>query len=174
MTTKNVNDALISRLYSNTEAETLAAIDEIGQSGNSEYIPMLLDQLEKNDSSEVAQKIMRLLSEVKHTNAVPVLVSAIENAKSEEIKEQIVRACWENGLDYTNYLSTFINLLINGSYMLAFEAYTLIENTEGHLSETSAKAYIDQLKEALADASDDRKILLHSTIQFIPSLIRVQ
>lgn len=174
MTTKNVNDALISKLYSNNELEMLAAIDEIKQSGNSEYIPMLVDQLEKNKNSEVIQKINRLLSEVKHTDAVPILVAAIENVESDVTSEQLVRACWENGLNYTNYFSTFIDLLINGGFMLAFEAYTLIENTEGHLSETSAKEYIDQLKGALNDATDDRKTLLHSTIQFIPSLIRGQ
>jgi len=167
-----IKDPIIKKLYSNNIATTIQAIEEIAQSGNSGYIPMLVDVLYIHENDEVKMNIIKLLSEVKHSDAVVELVKAIENEKYKPLQEVLIRACWENGLDYSNYFTTFIDLLINGEYMVAFEAFTLIENSDVKLTATSTKEYLDRLRGALSQASDDRKILIHSIIQFLPSLIQ--
>lgn len=172
MTENKINEKLVEHLYSNNTTLANQALNEIGETGNSHYIPMLIDVLHSHDDDEIREKVINILSEVKHTDAVPLLVKAIETDKYSNIKETLVRICWENGLDYTNYFSTFVDLLIHGEYMVAFEAFTVIENSEGHISEASAIEYMNRLKDSLSDTTEDRQTLIHGIIQFLPSLIR--
>lgn len=172
MDTKKLNNNLLKNLYSNNESIVLAAIKEISETGNSEYLPALIELLNNHESDEIKDKVAKVFSEIKHTNAVPYLVKAIEDNRLAGIREVLVRTCWENGLDYTNYFSTFVDLLINGDYMVAFEAYTLIENSEGTLSKASAMEYISRLKEALASVGEERQTLIHHIIQFLPGLVK--
>ena len=135
---------------------------------------MLIDTLNNNNNDDIQNKNVKLLSEIKHKDAVTELVKAIENDKYLKIQRSLISACWENGLDYTPYLSTFIQLLINGDYMTAFEAFTVIENSEGTLSETSMNEYLQQLRSALNNANDERKHLIHQIIQYLPSLLKAE
>lgn len=172
MTEKKLSDIQVKKLYSSIPGDIFQALTEIQHNGNSRYIPMLVDVLHSTKEAEIRKQIIKILSEVKHSDAVPEIIQAIENEKYADIQEILIRICWENGLDYTNYFSTLIDILINGDYMTAFEAHTVIESTEGNLSETSALEYINTLKSALINASDERKILIHSIIQFLPSIIK--
>lgn len=165
------SDTIIKKLYSNNPQKSIEAIDEIAANGNCSYLPMLIDTLLNNENIEIKHKITTLLSEIKHKDAVNELIKAIENPKYLPIQETLTRVCWENGLDYSPHLSTFVKLLINGEYMTAFEAFTVIENTEEKITEASMNEYLQQLRSALDNASDDRKTLLHGIIQFLPSLI---
>lgn len=172
MENNKLNDSLLKKLYSENIADTNEALDTLAHSGNSEYIPSIIDIYSKNSENETGAKAYKILSEIKHTDAVPILIKNLEDPKYKSIQEPLIRICWENGLDFTNYLSTFVKLLINGDYMTSFEAYTLIENTEGKLSHTSLHELLDQLKAALDSASDERQTLIHHIIQFLPSLVQ--
>ncbi|MDA3817010.1 MAG: HEAT repeat domain-containing protein [Prolixibacteraceae bacterium] len=172
MDNKKVNDSIIKKLYSNDSTQVSNALDDIKLNGNSNYIPILVDVLHKNENQETIDKILKILSEIKHTDAVPELIKAIENEKYANIHEMLVRVCWENGLDFTNNFSTFIDILINGDYMTAFEAFTVIENSEGTLSETSADEYINSLNKEIENVPKDRATLIKHTIEFLPSLVK--
>lgn len=172
MDTKKLNTNLIKNLYSNNESIALGAISEIAETGNSEYLPALIELLNSHESNKIKDKILKVLAEIKHTNAVPFLIKAVEDKRLKAIREDLVRICWENGLDYTNYFSVFIGLLINADYMVAFEAYTLIENSVGTISKASSQEYISQLKDALASVGEERQTLIHHIIQYLPSLVK--
>lgn len=172
MAENRLDDLIVKKLYSNYLTDVIYALNEIQEKGNSRYIPLLVDVLHSSKENEISELILKILSEAKHPDIVPELIKAIEDEKYINEQEELVRTCWENGLDYTNYFSTFVNLLINGNYMTAFEAYTVIENTEGFLSDTSAKEYIATLQNAIFDANDERKILIQSIVHFLPSIIK--
>jgi len=172
MDNKKIDDNIIQNLYSNSSIQINNALDEIKLNGNSNYIPILVDFLHENENQDTVNKIVTILSEIKHTDAVPELIKAIENDKYANIQEILVRACWENGLDFTNYLSPFIDILINGDYMTAFEAYTVIINSEGTISETSAEEYINLLNKEIENVPSDRATLIKHTIDFLPSMVK--
>jgi hypothetical protein len=167
-----MNELIIKKIYSTNQQTVISAIDELGQSGNSSYLPMLIDLLHSTLDNEVGERIITLLCELKHPDAAKYLVDAINDPKYLTIRETLTRTCWENGLDYTAYFGTFIRLLINSDYMTAFEAFTVIENSEEKIANEQVQEYLHQMRSALQTASDDRKILLHRIIQFLPSLIK--
>lgn len=172
MNQKKLDNSIVNKLFSLSEKQINEAVESISKDGNSDYIPSLVETLRTSQSTEIQQNIIRLLSEIKHKDAVPHLAKAIGDEKNKTIREVLIRSCWENGLDFSNYLYLFIDVLISGEYMEAFEAYTLLENTEGKISETSAREYIDQLKNSLNEVPEDRKTLIHAVIQYLPSLIK--
>lgn len=172
MTTKKLNELWLKNLYSNNDEAVLQTIEKITETGNSDYLPALFDLLKTHQNEEVKRSISELFSTLKHTDTVPLLVQAIKDDKLSSIREILVRACWENGLDYANHLSTFVDLLIHGDYMVAFEAYTVIENCEGKISKVSMLEYLDKLRDALASAGEERQTLIHHIIQFLPSLVK--
>lgn len=172
MTDYTIEKKQVELLFSTNNSIVLETLDRISEMGNRLYLPILIDVLQINNDIEIKEKVIKILSEVKHNDSVPELIKAIETEKYRDIRETLIRICWENGLDYTNHLSTFMEVLIQGEYMEAFEAFTVIENSEGHISEVSSKEYISMLKAALPNVSDERQTLIHRIIQFIPSLIR--
>ncbi len=172
MSNKKLNDNIIRKLYSTNEQEILSALSEIKETGNSGYITLMIDLLHNSPSELVSEQISIILSEVKHSNAVPFIVEALENSKYLAHRETLVRICWENGLDYSNNLSTFVDILISGDYMTAFEAFTVIEHTEGHISEISCNEMTARLKQAIPGTAPDRKILIERAIEYLPSLLR--
>lgn len=172
MTNNKLNDQLLKKLFSANESDILFALNEIQEKGNSAYIPSLIEILNTSENQAVKNNTTTILSELKHTDAVPVLIKYIEDEKYSSIQETLVRICWENGLDFTNYFSTFVDLLIKGDYMVAFEAYTVIESTEGTISATSAKELIGTLKEALPTATSERQTLIDHIINFLPEIIK--
>lgn len=167
---KKTDDTIIKRLYSDNLTQINLALDAISEHGNSAYISMLIDVLNQSADEMVQERILKILSEIKHSDAVPELIKAIENEKYLSIQESLLRVCWENGLDFSNYFETLINIVINGAYMNAFEAFTIIENNDGIISSTSAQEHLNKLNEALENASTDRAVLINHVIDYLPHI----
>jgi hypothetical protein len=110
---------------------------------------LIVDLLDRNISRPEIEDIYTRLKELK---ADRVLIEAISSAKETEDCAKIVCACWETGLDFTAYFSTFVDLACSREYSIAIEALTVLENCEGELSQETLKESIDKVT-AVDDAS---------------------
>ena len=169
---KNNNDSIIGNLFSIDQSIVLNTLNEISFTGKTQYVPALIEVLHSSENQEVKQLIIKILSELKMTDAAAILVDAINNPKFKDEQEVLVRICWENGLNFSPYLSTFVDLAIHGDYMTSFEAVTVIENSEGEISEGEAQALIVTIEKWMDKISSERKILLSNVVSFLPSLIK--
>jgi hypothetical protein len=160
-----INNLLSSNLQLQTET-----IEEIRISGNSKLLPFLIELLHVPRNEEIKMQVYGILSELKHSDSIPILIDAILNEKYSMEQEMLIRSCWENGLDFTPYISVFVEIVISGNYMTAFEAFTVIENLEGTISEVEVKSLISLLHNGLSDAKNERKVLIQELIHFIPKL----
>jgi len=86
-----------------------------------------------------------------------------------ELKD-LVSSCWENGLDYSLYLSLFIDLLIESELIVAFEAYTVILNMSSKIDQTIIDKEIDRLEKALPKTTEEKRALFLDVIDFLPSI----
>ncbi len=161
------DNSLISDLFSNVDSLVFNSLNEISESGRVHFIPLLAELLQTTENNEIKSSIVKILSELKQTAAVPVMVETIKNKKFANEQELLVRSCWENGLDYSSFIFDFAELLINGTYMTTFESYTVIMNTEGNISKENAGKAIDFLKKNLSGVSSDRKPLIEDVINFL-------
>jgi phenylpyruvate tautomerase PptA (4-oxalocrotonate tautomerase family) len=164
----------INNLLSSEQQIIIETLEEIKYSGSSKLLPFLIELLHVTNNETVKKQAYKILSELKHSDSVPIIIEAIQNEKYIQKQEMLIRSCWENGLDFTHYISVFVELVVHGNYMIAFEAFTVIENLEGHISDEEAKKMLSILENGLSGALKERKVLIQDLIQFIPKLIMEQ
>jgi hypothetical protein len=163
----------INNLLSYNPQLVIATLEEIKFSGNSKLLPFLIELLHVSKNEEVKTQVYNILAELKHSDSIPLLIEAIQNGKYKNEQEMLIRSCWENGLDFTPFISVFVELVIKGDYMTAFEAFTVIENLEGNITNELSAYLLSMLKHGLDGAVNERKVLIFELIQFIPKLIMV-
>jgi hypothetical protein len=171
MNFSKTEEQYINNLLSSNQELIIETIEEIKFSGNSKLLPFLIELHHVSKNEEVKKQVYSILSELKHSDSIPILIEAIGNEKYLSDQEMLIRSCWENGLDFTPFISVFIDLVIKGDYMTAFEAFTVIENLEGHLTRGEADNLLLKLQNGLEGAINERKVLISELILFIPKLI---
>lgn len=157
---KKLNEKVLKNLYSTDKVIVINAINALKQDGNPEYIQYLIDILKTNEDQEIHLPILSILTQLKQEESASFLVEAIENPKNEIVLEQLVNACWQNGLDYSPFLSTFTKIVIGGDYMTAFEAFTVIDNMDATLSKEIIEKEKNFLLTNLKSVPEDRKDLV--------------
>ena len=167
-----INKNLIKGLNSRSEEVVVQTIKEIQHTGNSAYIPYLLDKLDINERSEIQDALMFTLNNLKDQSCVPVLAAALydENLHSELYR--IVSACWQSGLDFSHYLKNFIDVFLFGNYHAALEAFTVIEtNLEMYsVPEKDINEGISTLKSNVSEMDNHKQKLAEELIEVLESV----
>lgn len=130
MNQEKLNKNTQAELFSANKTTVIAAIQKVGTQGNKLYLPILFNLLLSNKDLEIENEIVKLLGNIKLKETVPIFVEALETNKYNSIKKIILTACWQNGLDYHEYLPKFVQIVINDNWQTGFEAFTVIDNME--------------------------------------------
>ena len=140
MKTQKIDIATREKLFSANTEIVLATVESLREKGNKEYLPMLFDILISAPEAEVQNAILKLLGTVKDKETIPIFIEVLQNEKYKSIRKEIITTCWQNGLDFSMYMSVFVDLVITESWEIAFEAFTVIENLEHFPPEEEYKA----------------------------------
>ncbi|GET29584.1 HEAT repeat domain-containing protein [Prolixibacter sp. SD074] len=161
---------ILTNLQSEDPLMVIETIKELRETGNSSYIPVLVELLHSTDNPEIRQKIIRLLAELKYSDAIPRIVEAINNKRYASELKELVSICWENSLDFSPYLSLFVDLVIESEFMVAFEAFTVIENMVGEIDALYKNEQVEKLRAAKATAPAEKMSLLEDLERIIPEI----
>lgn len=167
---KKTNPRTIQILHSGNPVIVSAAIEELREGGNVAYLPVLFELLHSTRDEEIKRSISGLLAELKHRDAIPLLMEAIQNRQYATELRTIVSACWENGLDFSEYLPVFVDLVIESEFIVAFEAYTVVTNMTGKISNAIQEKESSKIKQALQNADSTKNELLQDLLYFLPQL----
>ena len=167
MEKKKLDKNIEANLFSANMAKVIAALNTLKEKGNIGYLPLLFDLLNSNPETEIENEITFLLENLKIEDAVPVIIEAIQNPGYANIRKKIIVACWENGLDYSKYFQVFVDLVIHEEWETGFEAFTVIENIENIPDKEITDIARDKIHEALKDAGEQKKYLLHEILTLI-------
>src|SRR5690606_26892496 len=121
---------LEARLLSARTVTVLAALNEVKERGNINYLPILFNLLNSNPEAEVEKEVLAILGTLKVKEAVPLMTEALTNPRFNIIRKSLITACWQNGLDYRQHLPLFVDIVIQEDWETGFEAFTVIENME--------------------------------------------
>lgn len=121
---------LLANLNSGNEALVIKTIDTLRGKGNSSYLPHLIQLLMVSPSELIRNKIFQLFSELKDIHSRTFMIEAILDDQYLLYRKELISCCWQNGLDYSDYLPEFVDLVIGNEMEIAFEAFTVIENME--------------------------------------------
>lgn len=161
---------ILKGLESADSLKVIDTIEELRSSGRASDIPLLVELLHLTQNPEIKSKITGLFANLKESDTIPLIIGAIQNQKYAPELKELVACCWENGLDYSNYLSLFVGLLIDNEFAIAFEAYTVIMNLETRIDHKIIDQEIDLLERALSSAPEQKRQLMLDVIDFLPSI----
>lgn len=167
MKNKKLNKNLETNLFSANTATVLSALNTLKEKGNNDYLPLLFDLLNSKPEAEIEKEIIFILYNLKTKEAVPVLAEALQNPKYLPIRKKLTAACWENGLDFKNYLPVFIDLVIHEDWETGFEAFTVIENMKSYPEEKKLDSSIEKIRKELKNADEQKKYFLHEILVLI-------
>lgn len=153
--------------FSASSQSVISALNTIKEKGNTGYLPLLFNLLKSNPEEEIETQIVFILNNLKTKNAVTVLAEAIQNPDYKSIRKILTMACWQNGLDFKEYLPVFVEMVINEEWELGFEAFTVIENMENYPNHEIINLTENKIHKALKDAGEQKKYFLHEILKLI-------
>lgn len=164
MNAEKLDPQIKTDLFASNTERVLSAITRIKEKGNKLYLTMLFELLASQPEDEVEKEIQKLLGTIKSEDTVPFFAEALENEKFKPIQKTILTACWQNGLDFANYLPLFVEIVISEQWETAFEAFTVIENMD-HLPEPqTVKQTSERILAALTTATGQNKYFLEEIL----------
>lgn len=152
------NNDILQKLSSGDQELINEAIQAIKENGDLGIAEALLDYLEKLEDAHLTTLIVSLLADIKENKFREVLIRKIQDTHNPQVKSELLRIVWESALDYSLYLDTFIDMLQNEDFSVAFEASTIIENMVHHLTPEQHH----RLHEVFASFPADKQFLIEN------------
>jgi hypothetical protein len=159
----------ISILRSGNTAAIIDTIQEIRRKGSVTILPELFDLLLVSGNEEVIQACSSLLNDLKNKESVQYLITALKDDKYEPVRHILTSACWQNGLDYHEEFLLFTEIFLNDNYAAAIEAFTVIENSLGELTDKDMLLLTEQLNHGIDLAEEDKRPLIRELLLVIKS-----
>lgn len=162
---------IIGMLESGNEGLNLAVVERLRESGKAGYLPLLISLAKSTAHPMVRKSVFALLNELKSKDSIPFLMEAVTDEANQTILRELIESCWQNGLNYSQYLPVFTGLLSHGSDEIAFEAFTVIENLEYLPSDQIIKEEILHLQHHLDGASETRRYFINEAIGILKNTL---
>ena len=155
-----IDPSIKNNLFSSDTTNVILAINQIKEKGNRFYLPLLFDLFNSNPEPEISKEIKKLLSTVKEKESASIFIEAIIDDKYISIRKALLTTCWQNGLDFSKYLSELIDIIITDDWEVAFEAFTIIDNMEGLPGEEIIESSKRKIKDALKTSNEQKSYFL--------------
>lgn len=120
--------ALLADLRSGNDVKVLAALKTTADEGTGEFVLPLLELFRDAQSNEVKNKASELLSSLKVSDAEDVLIEALEDDSFRNMRGSILGFMWSSGFQGADAVDTIVGCALEGDYMTAVEAMTLIDS----------------------------------------------
>lgn len=127
----------------------------------SNFISLLTDPTKRLERLEA-------LAILRNSNAQQFLVDLLGLKQYENHRKELLAACWESGLDFSNHLIFFVNLVVNCEYLEALEAITVIDEMHNLKDSPDKKKAIELLSSGLLPT--DKQLLAQATIERLRSI----
>lgn len=152
------NKALLEKISSGDDEQITEALRDFKENGDLQAAGALLDHLRQIKDERLVTTLSNLLADIKDSQFRALLISKLEKAEDERTRSGLLRIIWESALDYSAYLDVFLRLLQDESFLVAFEASTVIENLVHRLS----LEQIDRLREAIRHFPEEKEFLVEN------------
>ncbi|MCX7954797.1 MAG: hypothetical protein N3A01_06365 [Bacteroidales bacterium] len=146
-------------LFSENTENILTAINRIIENNYIELIPYLFEVYINKKDEKIKKKIYFILSTLKQNASVDYVIEGIKRVKVLDKYPELIRICWENGLDYSKHLRFFINYFINNSIEVAIESFSVIENNLYNASFEELKYSLIELDKNKNKISEEKMML---------------
>ena len=151
---------VVATLEASSDEMVVSMLIDLKEHGELFYLNSLLEMLTGNRSEMLKKAVLEFISDIKLQDAVPLISTYVEkNFPSKDVVD-VVTSSWQSRLDFSQHLDPYFNVLINGNYKIAFEAFTVIENSIDNLSVEQLTSRMDIVKKGATKVDRDKQLLL--------------
>ena len=133
-TQKKLIEAILEDFKSNDNKVVLDSLARVKSKGDVTVVPAMIELYASTNSEEVKDEVRNLLSQTKIKESVLPLIEGLLDG-DDEVNEMILFSLWHANLNPINYIAEIVDASCKGSYLVALEGLTVIENLEGPFSE---------------------------------------
>lgn len=112
---------------SEDEKKIVHKLNDIRQNGKPAIIPLIANLMGKHKSDPIEKVSLEILGQLKEKECIPYVIESIKSANSDELKRKLIMTCWQSGLDYNEHIIEFAREFLIGSFEIAIEAFSVIE-----------------------------------------------
>jgi len=159
--------AQIQALRSGNHSAIRSTLKELRIHGKVSILPEVFDLLAEQEDEELLLEISSFLNDLKDQEAAEHLSRAILNPEYKAVQTPLVAACWQNGLSYGKFITTFVEVVLSGSYSAAIEAFTVIEEAIGDLEDKQRVQVVKKLKHGILESAAEKKPLISELIKVV-------
>jgi hypothetical protein len=160
-----LNISIIEDIKSKDKIKVKKAFNKLYKNGNISIIQSLID-IYCDQDNYAKSEIKKILSQLKVSKTLPILINNLE-ASNNEIKELILHSIWSSNLDAEEHLTLIVKAAIEGNFIVAFEALTLIENLETINNESIIIESMILINEYISEKDDDKIDLIKSMLDVL-------
>jgi len=147
-------------LLSMNDEQVISLIQEFRLNGELFIVEPLIEMLYSNRGQALKNSILEFIRDIKNQVAVIIITKSIQKHISDKYTTGLVSACWQSSLDFSDELTVFFDILCNGDYQTAFEAFTVIENSIGNVSQDNINLYMATIESKLKITPVEKQTLL--------------
>ena len=159
----------IKKITSTDELIVAEGIKILRDSGRPDTVNIVVDILNESKNEIVSKECIHFLNDIKDQKAAEFLVKAIENKKYKSILKDLVSCAWQNDLDFSHLLETFADVALNEEYIIAYEAFSVIENNIHKADEVMMNILSEKIKKGLGEAKKEKQPMLKELLDVINS-----
>lgn len=161
-----------NNLLSMNDEQVISLIQEFRENGELFIVEPLIEMLYSSRGQALKNSILEFIRDIKNQVAVIIITKSIQKHISDKYTTDLVSACWQSSLDFSEELHVFFDILCNGDYQTAFEAFTVIENSIGNVSQDSINLYITTIESKLKVTPLEKQTLLTEMIVMLENFKR--
>lgn len=163
------NKEIIKKLKSEESAIILDTLKYIVKEGNKDILDEVINLIYKTKDPIVSDEVLKIIENLKDQKSVPIIMNAIENPKYKEILIVLIASCWKNGLNFNEYIVSFIEIFIQSEFILAFEVFTVIDNFD-YIDTKLASTCLLRLESSVEKITKDKEALYYELIDIIKNI----
>lgn len=149
------------------DKEVISMLISLAQYERPFYIETLLQMLTEDRSQTVKREITEFISSIKLPQVVEPMATFISNHYKTLDVSLIITASWQSALDFSQHLAPYFEVFISEDYLVAFEAFTVIENNINGLSEQHLMRYKEMVYNALPKCDETKQRLVTELMELI-------
>jgi len=151
---------ILKGLASSKTDKVIESIEKSRKDGDLKTLKAIIQTLKDTDEPDVEASIIAFLYDLKNEDCIPLLIEALYDEALKYYQNYLVAVFWQSALDGSAYLKDFVEVAVNGEYMTAVEALTVIENFDTAFDESELLECEAILSEAIEVEKDENKLAL--------------
>ncbi|MGC9343278.1 MAG: hypothetical protein ACP5E3_11295, partial [Bacteroidales bacterium] len=115
-------------------------------------------------NKDIQSEVISFLNDLKSQTSVKIFVDNLGSHRGKHYFAKLVSACWQNGLDYSEHIEFFINVVIQEDYASAIEAFTVIESNITNLEVAERENLVNEINNKKEKVSREKGPLVEELI----------